>query len=144
MWAEGTHFACLGLSLDGGDSEPTALDSCGWFELVLCPGGPCPSWAVGGLAVPLPTGERNGGFPVGSGYSVITSISPTWKLSSQFRQKFKRVSRYLLSPKAFGEAQRKDQSDPIPALGVWWREIKQEARKRGAACWREEGFAPGS
>lgn len=46
----------------------------------------------------------------------------------------------MLSPKALGEAQRKDQSDPIPALGVWWREIKQGARKGGAACWREEGF----
>lgn len=48
----------------------------------------------------------------------------------------------ILSPKALGEAQRKDQSDPIPALGVWWREIKQGARKSGAACWREGGICP--
>lgn len=76
-------------------------------------------------------------------YSATAHLNaPSELFPSVPHQRIKWISRYLLSPKALGEAQGKGQSDPVSALGVGGGRLNMEPEKdaellageRGGVC----------
>lgn len=78
-------------------------------------------------------------------YSATAHLNaPSELFPSVPHQRIKWISRYLLSPKALGEAQGKDQSDPVSALGVGGGRLNMEPEKDAEVLARERrGFAVG-